>query len=160
MSGQLRDLASQDAYDGELPSYFANSKSKYPIKIYSILEVKRNLHIVILLDTNHPRFGERLQTNPSLYKFCNVIWRGNPTRDSLSQAARIYLESVQINVEPTLLDIFCDFYSTSPQQVRTPPKFSTFLQNFVKIYRQKQQTVEERLKRLRVTFFFNSNLTI
>lgn len=26
MSGQLRDLASQDAYDGELAAYFANSK--------------------------------------------------------------------------------------------------------------------------------------
>lgn len=29
MSGQLRDLASQDGYDGELVSYFANSKLKF-----------------------------------------------------------------------------------------------------------------------------------
>jgi hypothetical protein len=48
-------------------------------------EVKRNLHIVILLDTEHPRFGERLQTNPSLYNFCTVLWRNAPSRDLLIQ---------------------------------------------------------------------------
>lgn len=152
MSGQLRDLASQDSYDGELAVYFANSKRPVVFTtLQSVSEVKRNLHVVILLDTEHPRFGERLQTNPSVYKFCTVVWRSAPSRDLLAQAARIYLEGSQINVDPSLLDTFCEFYFSSPQQVRTPTKFSTFLQNFAKVYRQKQQTVQERLKRLRVS---------
>ncbi|KAI6195343.1 Cytoplasmic dynein 2 heavy chain 1 [Aphelenchoides besseyi] len=151
MSGQLRELASQDGYDGELASYFANSSfNQLSVVELIILEIKRHLHVVIILDVNNAAFSERLQTNPALYKFCTVIWRPALERDSLAQSAKLALENAELEeTRPNLSDIFCDLYANSPLAVRTPPKFIVFLNNFVQIYRRKGKTVNERLKRLK-----------
>ncbi|CAD5207663.1 unnamed protein product [Bursaphelenchus okinawaensis] len=136
MSGQLREMASADGFDGELTEYFT-------------YKIKRNLHIVVILDTDHSNFGLRLQTNPSLYKFCCVIWRIEPDSEVLKQIVKLSLEQSQLPVRTDHPDLLYNIYHKAPEKTRILPKFSAFVQNFVQIYKLKSTMVNERLQRLK-----------
>lgn len=71
-SGNLRNSALQDGYDGSLHSYFA-------------YKVKQNLRLAIIMDLTNPEFGSRIASNPSLYKHCTVIWKDSWPRNMLLQ---------------------------------------------------------------------------
>uniref|UniRef100_A0A1I7SEA2 Cytoplasmic dynein 2 heavy chain 1 n=1 Tax=Bursaphelenchus xylophilus TaxID=6326 RepID=A0A1I7SEA2_BURXY len=136
MTGQLRELASADSFDGELAEFFA-------------YKIKRNLHVIVILDIEQSNFGQRLQTNPSLYKFCSVIWRIEPDSETLKQVVKMSLEQAQLPVRTDHPDLLYNLYNKSPPTTRIFPKFSVFVQNFIQIYKSKSTMVNERLRRLK-----------
>jgi dynein heavy chain 2 len=48
-----------------------------------VSRVKRNLHIVLLMDPEHPQFLYRCESNPALYAQCTVLWIGEWRAQSL-----------------------------------------------------------------------------
>lgn len=71
--GPLRDLASQDGFRGTLVSYFAS-------------RVKRNLHIVLIMDSSSKTFTGNCESNPAFYKSCSFQWMEGWSRESMAQS--------------------------------------------------------------------------
>ena len=71
--GPLRDLASQDGFRGTLVSYFAS-------------RVKRNLHIVLIMDSSSKTFTGNCESNPAFYKSCSFQWMEAWSRESMAQS--------------------------------------------------------------------------
>ena len=55
----LRQNASNEGFSGNLISYFAKS-------------IKKNLHVILITDVTHPDFVQNCESNPALYKECQV----------------------------------------------------------------------------------------
>lgn len=73
--GPLRDQASQDGFRGTLVSYFAS-------------RVKRNLHIVLIMDSSSRDFTANCESNPAFYKNCAFEWMEGWSRESMGQSKR------------------------------------------------------------------------
>lgn len=71
--GPLRDLASQDGFRGTLVSYFAS-------------RVKRNLHIVMIMDSSSKSFTANCESNPAFYKSCAFQWMEGWSKESMAQS--------------------------------------------------------------------------
>ena len=68
----LRDLASQDGFRGTLISYFA-------------ARVRRNLHLVLIMDSSSNSFIGNCESNPAFYKNCAFQWMQGWSRESMAQ---------------------------------------------------------------------------
>lgn len=77
--GPLRDLASQDGFRGTLVSYFAS-------------RVKRNLHIVLIMDSSSKTFTGNCESNPAFYKSCSFQWMEGWSRESMVQSKWVWSE--------------------------------------------------------------------
>ena len=77
--GPLRDLASQDGFRGTLVSYFAS-------------RVKRNLHIVLIMDSSSKTFTSNCESNPAFYKSCSFQWMEGWSRESMAQSKWVWSE--------------------------------------------------------------------
>ena len=75
--GPLRDLASQDGFRGTLVSYFAS-------------RVKRNLHIVLIMDSSSKTFTGNCESNPAFYKSCSFQWMEGWSRESMAQSKWVW----------------------------------------------------------------------
>ena len=56
----LREKASNEGF-GDLFTYFAQS-------------VKRNLHVILIMDVKSETFQHHCNSNPALYKQCRIFW--------------------------------------------------------------------------------------
>ena len=92
--GPLRDLASQDGFRGTLVSYFAS-------------RVKRNLHIVLIMDSSSKTFTGNCESNPAFYKSCSFQWMEGWSRESMAQSKSAWSE---VNKWGTSLFPFFLFY--------------------------------------------------
>lgn len=77
--GPLRDLASQDGFRGTLVSYFAS-------------RVRRNLHMVMIMDSSSKHFTANCESNPAFYKNCSFQWMQGWTKESMAQSKCILYE--------------------------------------------------------------------
>ena len=71
--GPLRDLASQDGFRGTLVSYFAS-------------RVRRNLHVVLIMDSSSKNFTANCESNPAFYKNCSFQWMERWSKESMAQS--------------------------------------------------------------------------
>lgn len=49
------------------------------------LEVRANLHLILILNVDNANFSIKCASNPSLYKECSIIWNETWNKDALSQ---------------------------------------------------------------------------
>ena len=71
--GPLRDQASQDGFRGTLVAYFAS-------------RVRRNLHIVLIMDSLSNDFTANCESNPAFYKNCAFQWMQGWSKESMAQS--------------------------------------------------------------------------
>ena len=57
----LREKASNEGYSGNLISFFAQC-------------VRKNLHIILVMDSSSSEFRERCESNPAIFKKCAIQW--------------------------------------------------------------------------------------
>ena len=76
----LREKASNDGFSGNLISYFAAC-------------VRKNLHVILIMDCTGKDFITNCESNPALYKECQVIWLENWSETSMVDFPRLLLES-------------------------------------------------------------------
>lgn len=75
----LRELASQDGFIGSLTTYFADSGSNreldnQPMTCFLFLGVRKNLHLVLVMDSGDPNLIHNCDNNPAIYKYCAIQW--------------------------------------------------------------------------------------
>ena len=75
----LREESSQESFRGSMVQYFAQRTSNIGMRQtidlrISILGVKTNLHIVLVMDFTRATFTMTCQSNPGFFKECAVQW--------------------------------------------------------------------------------------
>jgi dynein heavy chain 2, cytosolic len=52
---------------------------------FFVSRIRRNLHVVLIMDQNHPSFLYRCESNPALYAQCTVLWMGEWRNQTLKE---------------------------------------------------------------------------
>ncbi len=52
---------------------------------FFVAQVRKYLHVVLLMDPDHPKFLYRCESNPALYALCTVLWIGEWRHQSMRQ---------------------------------------------------------------------------
>uniref|UniRef100_A0A915PL62 Cytoplasmic dynein 2 heavy chain 1 n=1 Tax=Setaria digitata TaxID=48799 RepID=A0A915PL62_9BILA len=132
----LREQASQDAFQGDLYSYF-------------VMKVKANLHIVLILNVDDANFTTKCSSNPSLYKECSIIWNETWNKEALSQLSELVLSRNNIKVSNDILIAFGQIYYHCPPKIAPPAKYLRFIENYIYILNKKRSAIETRSNRLK-----------
>lgn len=107
--GPLRDLASQDGFRGTLVSYFAS-------------RVKRNLHIVLIMDSSSKTFTGNCESNPAFYKSCSFQWMEGWSRESMAQSKSVWSEVNEWGTSLFVFFLFCFITGTCLFACMTSPE--------------------------------------
>ena len=59
-------------------------KGQSPYNFF-VNQVKKFLHVVLCMDSQHPKFLLRCESNPALYSLCTILYFGEWGEDSLKQ---------------------------------------------------------------------------
>ncbi|VDK75265.1 unnamed protein product, partial [Onchocerca ochengi] len=132
----LREQASQDAFQGDLYSYF-------------VMKVKANLHIILILNTDDANFSVKCSSNPSLYKECSIIWNETWNKDALSQLSELILSQHHVKATNDILMAFGQIYHHCPPEIAPPAKYIRFIENYICILNKKRTAIEIRSNRLK-----------
>ena len=54
-------------------------------------QIKKNLHVVLGMDSVNPSFGVRCESNPALFTRCEVIWMGEWNSVSMAELPPLLL---------------------------------------------------------------------
>ncbi|KAL3981550.1 Dynein heavy chain N-terminal region 2 family protein [Acanthocheilonema viteae] len=132
----LREQASEDAFQGDLYSYF-------------VMKVKANLHIVLILNVDDANFAIKCSSNPSLYKECSIIWNETWSKDALAQLSKLILSRHDIRTPNDIVIAFGQIYHQCPSEIAPPAKYIRFIENYVCILNRKRTAIETRSNRLK-----------
>uniref|UniRef100_A0A158Q7Q4 Cytoplasmic dynein 2 heavy chain 1 n=1 Tax=Elaeophora elaphi TaxID=1147741 RepID=A0A158Q7Q4_9BILA len=132
----LREQASQDAFQGDLYSYF-------------VMKVKANLHIILILNVDDANFSIKCSSNPSLYKECSIIWNETWNKDALSQLSELILSRHNVKAPSDIVIAFGQIYHQCPPEIAPPAKYIRFIENYVCILNKKRTAIETRSNRLK-----------
>uniref|UniRef100_UPI00358EC9AE cytoplasmic dynein 2 heavy chain 1-like n=1 Tax=Myxine glutinosa TaxID=7769 RepID=UPI00358EC9AE len=151
----LREQAARDGFSGPLTSYFAT-------------RVQWNLHVVIVMDYEHPEFAVRLDSNPALRKCCSILWLESWSQHSMSQIPGMILKMNEENewdekgrsimgknlpggadFQKTFLQIHESCQSGGSGKPPPPRRFLQFLRTFCKILTDKRKQLFQRQAHLK-----------
>ena len=76
----LKQNATNAGYSGDALSFFARN-------------VKKNLHLALLMDCSSPDFVIRCESNPALYKECTILWTADLSPDTFISLPAAILSS-------------------------------------------------------------------
>ena len=76
----LKQNATNAGYSGDAFSFFA-------------MNVKKNLHLALLMDCSSPDFVIRCESNPALYKECTILWTADLSPDTFISLPAAILSS-------------------------------------------------------------------
>ncbi|EJD73854.1 cytoplasmic dynein 2 heavy chain 1, variant [Loa loa] len=132
----LREQASQDAFQGDMYSYF-------------VMKVKANLHIILILNVDDANFSVKCSSNPSLYKECSIIWNEAWNKDALSELSESILSRHNVKTSSDILIAFGQIYHQCPAEIAPPAKYIRFIENYACILNKKRTAIETRSNRLK-----------
>ncbi|KAJ8027756.1 Cytoplasmic dynein 2 heavy chain 1 [Holothuria leucospilota] len=136
----LRDKASEDGFRGTLVNYFAAC-------------IKRNLHVVLIMDCNNPSFTVSCQSNPAFYKSCVVQWMEEWSKESMKELPKMLLGKTHRNKDKKeetkeLYKTFLEIHKSCSAKNATPRQYMNFLNTYLSVYEKKRERVEEKQKHL------------
>ncbi|XP_009895076.2 cytoplasmic dynein 2 heavy chain 1 [Dryobates pubescens] len=74
----LKDQASQDGFTGPIFNYFT-------------YRIQQNLHVVLIMDPTNLNFTINCESNPALYKKCQVLWMETWSENSMKKIPEMLL---------------------------------------------------------------------
>ncbi|XP_075347137.1 cytoplasmic dynein 2 heavy chain 1 isoform X3 [Mycteria americana] len=74
----LKDQASQDGFTGPIFNYFT-------------YRIQQNLHVVLVMDSTNLNFTINCESNPALYKKCQVLWMETWSENSMKKIPEMLL---------------------------------------------------------------------
>lgn len=148
----LRDEASEAGFRGTMAQYFA-------------ARVRRNMHIVLIMDCNNVNFAAQCESNPSLYKKCSILWLDSWSRESMVQLPHLILTkeakvegAALSNEKPKkrklsggqeLLKGFLHIHESCIQfGEATPRRYMAFVNTYKQVYSDKKVKIETRTRHL------------
>ena len=148
----LRDQMSQDGFRGTIFSYFSNC-------------VKKNIHVVLIMDSTADSFVPYCEANPAFYTCCSFQsmekWSkpsmlripGMYLQDSLVTGAAKYLSKDKPAERPLtggeeLIKSFLYIHETCTSKGATPRKYLTFLKTYKSVYQSRKEKILEQQNHL------------
>ncbi|CAH8846367.1 unnamed protein product [Trichobilharzia szidati] len=142
----LKEQAAEAGHRGPLTTFLAN-------------RIHRNLHFAIILDIDDDFFNSRLQSNPSLYKYCCVQWMDEWSKASLLQIPKLLIPKSCI---PKDVSGFCQACvnlhtsSSSPDShmmitatTPTPRHFTAFCSTYSRVEQNHRKKLNSEITRLK-----------
>lgn len=63
---------------------------------YIFLGIQQNLHVVLIMDSTNSNFTINCESNPALYKKCQVLWMETWSEDSMKKVSCINCELLKL----------------------------------------------------------------
>ena len=144
----LKQNATNAGYSGDAFSFFAKN-------------VRKNLHIILVMDCSSPEFVIRCESNPALYKECAILWNHDLSSDTYITLPKSIMNATkenetaeskkiqrQITVNDKLSLSFYEMHKTIDSSSATPAKFINFVSSYENVYEGKKDKILERKDKL------------
>lgn len=149
----LRDQMSQDGFRGTLLSYFSNL-------------VKRNLHIVLIMDSSSESFAVNCESNPAFYNSCSFQSMESWSQQSMLRVPQMFLRMGSLGGATRYLsrDSESDIHLAGDDELTksflyihescakmggaTPRKYVTFLKTYKSVYEARKEKIHKRQRHL------------
>ncbi|RNE99549.1 cytoplasmic dynein 2 heavy chain 1 isoform X1 [Trypanosoma rangeli] len=141
MFTSLREDASSDGYIGNMYAYF-------------LMRLRRNLRLVLTMDSHDALFLVRLQSNPGLLSNCDLLWMGTWSKDAAQTICKERLKSIikSIEADPANkgFQLHRELFAVHETfgNEATPGRFQVFMDTYEKILLSKSQNSGADIKRL------------
>ena len=132
--------------------------------MYIFSAVRRNLHIILIMDCSNPTFIQNCESNPALYKECEVQWMEYWSRASILKIPKLLLKkgrSIEeggdgkdskkkkgVPVGDELLQGFHNIYSTIPPKETSMRKYVTFIKTYQDVHTKEHAEITTRQSKL------------
>ena len=146
----LRQNASNEGFSGSLINYFAKT-------------VKKNLHVVVIMDVTNPGFVQHCESNPALYKECQVEWLEYWSEKTMIKLPQLFLSNEVKNEDQSgkpvkskrplsggedLLNSFYRIETTLPPEKSTVQQYLTFIKTYQEVYLIEKHKITSRQEKL------------
>ena len=138
----LKDLMSEEGYQGTLLSYFSS-------------RVRLNLHIVLVMDSSSSQFITQCEANPALYTACSFQSMEEWSNDTmlllpeavLNKSSKNLIEQKRESDGNELSKMFVSIHKSGGDCDCTPRKFINFLNTYSTVYSQKKDGLLKQQQR-------------
>ena len=146
----LKQNATNAGYTGDAISYFAKN-------------VRKNLHIVLIMDCSSPEFVIKCESNPAFYKECTILWNYDFSPETYMTVPISILNQIkeseidkkeskslqrQTSINDRLASSFYEMHKSIEPKHATPEKFITMVNSYEDVYENKKQKILERKDKL------------
>ncbi|XP_051482944.1 cytoplasmic dynein 2 heavy chain 1 isoform X1 [Apus apus] len=146
----LKDQASQDGFTGPIFNYFT-------------YRIQQNLHVVLIMDSTNLNFTINCESNPALYKKCQVLWMETWSEDTMKKIPEmlLYDSDDQKNTgkshkelkkthsgDSDFLKSFLAIHESCKMYGATPGRYMTFLHLYSTINNSKRRELIKRQNHL------------
>ncbi|KAJ3025524.1 UNVERIFIED_CONTAM: Cytoplasmic dynein 2 heavy chain 1 [Siphonaria sp. JEL0065] len=139
LTSTLKDAHSEDGFSGSLFEYFVH-------------RVKRNLHIVLIMDSINPQFVSNCESNPALYTRCQIQWTEAWSAESMKLLCESGFKKSEklkgFGDQDKLIQILLNIHKSCITTGATPRHLLEYIQTYDKVYCTKLQGFEDKLKYL------------
>ena len=151
---QLKQNASNSGYSGDILKFYSQN-------------VRKNLHVILIMDCSDENFTAKGESNPAFFKECSVQWMQNLSEETyLGLPSKILdmlqtrsndedkksdkgkkLES-QISISESLMHSFYSIHSSVDQKSTSPSKFVKMINSYFDIVVKEKKKIQERRQKL------------
>ncbi|NXV90779.1 DYHC2 protein, partial [Calonectris borealis] len=147
----LKDQASQDGFTGPIFNYFT-------------YRIQQNLHVVLIMDSTNLNFTINCESNPALYKKCQVLWMETWSENSMKKIPEMLLydsdeqektgkahkelKKKHSGSDSEFLQSFLAIHESCKTYGATPSRYMTFLHIYNTINNSKRRQLIKRQNHL------------
>ncbi|XP_010008233.1 PREDICTED: cytoplasmic dynein 2 heavy chain 1-like, partial [Nestor notabilis] len=146
----LKDQASQDGFTGPIFNYFT-------------YRIQQNLHVVLIMDSTNLNFTINCESNPALYKKCQVLWMETWSENSMKKIPEMLLNDAdeqektgkahkelkkKHSGDSDFLKSFLAIHESCKMYGATPSRYMTFLRTYSTINNSKRRELIKRQNHL------------
>ena len=149
---QLKQNASNSGFSGDMTSYFSQN-------------IKKNLHVILIMDCAQENFSTILESNPAFIKECSVQWMENFSNETYVTLPAQILQSLhsgndklessiderltrQISTSDSLLQSFYTIHDSIDSKITSPSKFIALIKAYHTIVAKEKEKILSRKKKL------------
>ena len=146
---QLKQNASNSGYSGDLLKFFFQN-------------VRKNLHVVLIMDCSGEDFSTKGESNPAFFKECSVQWMQNLSEETYLNLPPKILDALEnedsedttkdkprkADSQHPLSPSFHAIHSSIDQKIVSPSKFIKMVKSYHDIVVTEKKKIEERRQKL------------
>ncbi|KAI8824969.1 dynein heavy chain and region D6 of dynein motor-domain-containing protein [Fimicolochytrium jonesii] len=137
--GSLKNQHSEEGYRGSLFEFF-------------VTRIRRNLHVVLLMDSASPDFVQHCESNPAFYTRSQIGWVETWAPRSMFEFAKAGFERSDVLAKladkEKLIKMIIQLFSEYKSKGINPRHFSNYMTVYEQIFRQRQASFDHKKKYL------------
>jgi dynein heavy chain 2 len=154
-AGEVPELYSND----ELEQIFHNLKNEYneegfrgSLFEFFLYRIKRNLHVVLIMDCSSSSFISNCESNPAFYTRCQVEWMESWTPSTLIELAKNILTKepalANLKILEKIIKGMVGIHGTCSAMRPNPRHYVRYVETYATLYKDKLQMLHSKQKRL------------